>query len=342
VGRFRPLRWFLLWLALFYGAWLAYVVSAGAWASLAAHWPIALAMAAGSYVAGSTPMGGGSVGFPILVLLLGEPARLGRDFAFAIQALGMTSASIYILCTGRPLERRMLAWAMAGSLLATPLGVAFLAPRVDEVAVKMLFAVVWASFGLMHFVKLREICAATGITRTSAGFDRAAGLAAGALGGALIASVTGVGVDMLVYALLVLLARADLKIAIPTAVIGMAFTSVVGIATLAILSRAASDAWSLAPGLFDHWLAAAPVVVLGAPLGAFAVARVGRKPTLFAVSIVCAVQFVWMAWHAREQLGAGGLLVSLAGVLVFSAVLHLLYAAGGRLARRRGHLEVAP
>ena len=337
----RRLRWFLAWLALFYGAWLTYVVAAGAWASLAAHWPIALAMAAGSYVAGSTPMGGGTVGFPILVLMLGESAKLGRDFAFAIQSIGMTSASIYILCTRRPLERRMLGWAMAGSLLATPPAVAFLAPRVDEIAVKMLFAVVWMSFGLMHFVKLREICAATGITRMSAGFDRAAGFAAGALGGALIASVTGVGVDMLVYAVLVLLARADLKIAIPTSVVIMAFTSVVGIATQALLSHASPHTWSLAPGLFDHWLAAAPVVALGAPLGAFVVARVGRKPTLFVVSILCAAQFVWMVWHERDQLGAAGVGLSLAGVLLFNAVFHLLYAAGGRLARRRGHQAAA-
>jgi hypothetical protein len=36
-------------------------------------------MAFGSYVAGSTPMGGGTVGFPILVLLFDLPATLGRD-----------------------------------------------------------------------------------------------------------------------------------------------------------------------------------------------------------------------------------------------------------------------
>jgi len=39
-------------------------------------------------------MGGGSVGFPILVLLLGEPARLGRDFSFAVQSLGMGCAAL--------------------------------------------------------------------------------------------------------------------------------------------------------------------------------------------------------------------------------------------------------
>ena len=51
---------------------------AGAIALLVA---IAAAMAVGSYFAGSTPMGGGTVGFPVLVLLFDGPATLGRDFA---------------------------------------------------------------------------------------------------------------------------------------------------------------------------------------------------------------------------------------------------------------------
>lgn len=249
-GRRHPqrIRWFLLWLGGFYGSWLCLVVATDAWQSLVAHRAIAFAMAAGSYVAGSTPMGGGTIGFPILVLLLDRPASLGRDFAFAIQSIGMTSASIFILCTCRPLEKRMLKWSMLGSLIATPPAIAFLAPRVDEVFVKMLFAVLWASFGIMHLVKLREICAATGITGMSAVFDRAAGLGIGVVGGALIASLTGVGVDLLAYVVLVLLARADLKIAIPTAVILMAFTSLVGTATLALLSYASPDNWRFSRG----------------------------------------------------------------------------------------------
>jgi len=286
-------------------------------------------------------MGGGTVGFPILVLVLGESATLGRDFAFAIQALGMTSATIFILCTRRQLAVRILRSAMLGALVATPPAIAFLAPRVDEVSARMLFAVVWASFGLMHFAALREICAAEGITRTSAGFDRAAGFAAGCLGGALFASVIGVGVDMLVYAVLVLLARADLRIAIPTAVVAMAFTSAVGLASLAALAHVAPAAFGFAPGLFDHWLAAAPVVVGGAPFGAFVVARAGRKPTLFVVSILCAANFVWMAWHEHERIGATGLALALAVILLLGAALRLLHAAGSGLACRRGRAEVA-
>ena len=88
----RPLLWpFLLWLVAFYAIWLGVVLVGEHGPTLMEHWPIALAMMAGSYFAGSTPMGGGTVGFPILVLLMNEPATLGRDFSFAVQSIGNSS-----------------------------------------------------------------------------------------------------------------------------------------------------------------------------------------------------------------------------------------------------------
>src|SRR5690606_32971474 len=121
--------WFL-WLGFFYAIWLTIVVLGDHWSTLADHWTIAAAMAAGSYAAGSTPMGGGTVGFPILVLLFDQPAALGRDFSFAVQSIGMTSASIFILARRQPLAWGMLKGAMVGSLLGTPLGIFLVAPFV--------------------------------------------------------------------------------------------------------------------------------------------------------------------------------------------------------------------
>ena len=113
---------FLLFLAVFYSAWLTLILVGDHWQTVVSHWPMAAAMAVGSYVAGSTPMGGGTVGFPVLVLLLDLPAILGRDFSFAVQAVGMTSASVYILCSGKPLEWPMLRAALPGALVGTPPG----------------------------------------------------------------------------------------------------------------------------------------------------------------------------------------------------------------------------
>lgn len=283
------------------------VVGQGRWPEAKAHWPIALAMAMGSYVAGSTPMGGGTVGFPILVLLFGLPATLGRDFSFAVQSIGMTSASIFILARRQPLAWAMLKGSMVGALVGTPLGILYVAPLIPELWIKLVFAVVWASFGVLHLYRINEISGHEGMTEFDERWDFRVGLTLGVVSGATVAAVTGVGIDMVLYAALVLLCRADLKIAIPTSVVIMAFTSVLGIVVKQMTT-------GLQPGVYENWLAAAPVVCLGAPLGAFMVDLIGRKPTLIFVAILCVGQFGWTCYAERSSTGILGFIVALAAV----------------------------
>ena len=68
--------------------WVALFTSHERPSAVTEQWPVAVAMLLGSYFAGSTPLGGGVVGFPILVLGFGFDASVGRDFSFAIQSVG--------------------------------------------------------------------------------------------------------------------------------------------------------------------------------------------------------------------------------------------------------------
>ena len=324
-GSLRP---FIIWLVIFYTTWLTIVISLNAWETLRSHWPITLTMALGSYVAGSTPMGGGTVGFPVLVLLFDLPGSLGRNFGLAIQSIGMVSASIYILSTRRAVAWPILRPALLGSLAGTPLGAMFVAPFVPDVWVKLTFGVVWASFGIMHLLKLRELVGIHGSTIARHPWNQPVGIAVGVFGG-ILASVTGVGIDMVIYAMLVLLFREDLKIAIPTSVIIMAFTSVVGITSNAILAQVNPERYAIDPKVFANWLAAAPVVALGAPLGALIVNLVSRTPTLVFVSVLCIGQFVWTIVH--EKVSGLTLGLSLLGLLAMNGVFHLLYQKGKAL-----------
>lgn len=331
--------WFL-WLALFYSVWAWLVFGHGHWETARAHWPMAVAMTAGSYVAGSTPMGGGTVGFPILVLLFKQPASLGRDFSFAVQSIGMTSASILILARRQPLATAMLRGSLVGSLIGTPLGILFVAPHIPELWIKLTFAVVWASFGVFHLYRLGEISGHQGMTEFDERWDFRVGLKLGLLSGATVAAVTGVGIDMVLYATLVLLSRADLKIAIPTSVIIMAFTSVLGIAFKAAFT-------GIQPGVFANWLAAAPIVALGAPLGAFMVDLIGRRPTLLFVAVLCVGQYVWTCYNERAALGVLGVVLSLGMVGVCLLGFERLRAWGAVLvgearARSQAQQRVAP
>ncbi|MCA9060717.1 MAG: sulfite exporter TauE/SafE family protein [Planctomycetaceae bacterium] len=316
---------FGLWLTFFYSIWLTAVVIGDHWTTVSQHWPIALTMSFGSYVAGSTPMGGGTVGFPVLVLLFNQPGALGRNFGLAVQSIGMVSASVYILSARHRVDFGLLRPALLGAFVGTPLGAAFVAPFIPDLWVKLTFAVIWCSFGIMHLVKLNELIAAVGENERWRRRDRSIGLALGIAGG-VVSSITGVGIDMIIYAVLVLLYRADLKIAIPTSVLLMAFTSVIGISSNVILSRFDPVVYRVDPEVFANWLAAAPVVALGAPFGAVVVNLISRKPTLLIVSMLCILQFVWTI---VQEAVAGWLLgVSIVAVLAVNAGFHLLYHWG--------------
>lgn len=328
-----PLLPFVIWLFAFYSAWAMILFLGGFQGVAAAHWPIAVAMAFGSYFAGSTPMGGGTIGFPVLVLLFDQPAALGRDFGLAVQSIGMVSASVYILSSGKALDWHVLRPALAGSLVGTPIGCAFLAPVAPELGIKLLFAVIWASFGVMHFLKIRPIVAASGNAARWPGMDMPIGLTVGVIGG-FVSSLTGVGIDMIIYAVLVLLYRADLRIAIPTSVLLMAFTSVVGISSNLALAALWPASYSVPVEVFYNWLAAAPVVALGAPFGAFIVSRLPRTPTLLIVSALCLLQFVWTI--VKAEVGGIDLLLAIGGVLAMNAVFQLMFDYGER---RRSRLS---
>lgn len=318
---------FAVWLVAFYACWLLLVVSGHQEHTLIEHWGIAAAMALGSYAAGSTPLGGGTIGFPVLVLLFHQPATLGRDFSFAIQSIGMTSASIFILCRRQPLEWVILRWSLFGALIGTPVGVLLIAPHVPDIAIKLTFAVIWASFGLLHLYRTGDICRNMGETPAAHRFDRNVGFAVGLLAGATVAAITGVGIDMILYALMVLLMRADLKVAIPTTVIVMAFTSLIGIAVKSLSG-------GVQPAVYENWLAAAPVVALGAPFGAFIVNRLNRKPTLYVVAFLCIAQFFWTLHQSFAVLGALGVGAAFLCVMAFNLGLEFLWRVGDRLGRR--------
>ena len=325
----KPVKTYLwvwgLWLFAFYMVWLWLVVGLDYWDAAKEQWPMALAMALGSYAAGSTPMGGGTVGFPVLVLLFEMPASLGRDFSFAVQSIGMTSASIFILARRQPLAMAMLKGAMLGTLIGSPIGIFFIAPFIPELWIKIVFAVVWASFGLLHLYRIDEIAGHSGMIDFNEGWDFRLGIVLGLIASAAVVSVTGVGIDMVVYAALVLLCRADLKIAIPTSVVIMAFASVYGVAIKSLTG-------GMQVGVFENWLAAAPVVALGAPLGVLIVGLIGRRPTLLFVAVLCVGQFIWTCINEYHRLQELGLLIALGAVGVMLLFFEKMRAWGAILA----------
>jgi uncharacterized membrane protein YfcA len=318
------IKYWFFYVGAFYVAWLLLAFGFGYWDQVKTHWPISLVMIFGSVVAGSTPMGGGTVAFPFLVLLFGQPPTLGRNFGLAIQALGMTSAMIFILARRTPIQARMLIWSTVGAAAGLLAGTFWVAPLLPNTVIKLLFSCLWMSFAILTLAKNQEFCALNTIPKIQQSAVIKIGLAVGLAGGIMTALI-GVGIEMLLYTVLVLLFRCDLKAAVPTAVSAMAIASVMGTALHAVLGDIGME-------VFYNWMAAGPIVVFGAPFGAFLVSVIPRVRTLYFVSALCVVQFVWTLSQVKPGPAEWTLVAS--SLLVALVCFYMLYRLGKKDAAR--------
>jgi uncharacterized membrane protein YfcA len=317
----RPLmKFWYAYIGSFLAIWAVLMFGFGLAPEVIRQWPMAMVMILGSLVAGSTPMGGGAVSFPFLVLWMGIPPDIARNFGLVIQALGMTSAMIFILCRRVPIQGRMLAWTVAAAAVGMLLGTVLIAPNVPPNFVKLTFACMWMSFALLTIAKNREFCAITGVKPIGPGVAMRTGLLVGLLGG-VIASIIGLGVEMALYTVLVLLYRCDLKIAVPTAVSGMAVTSVMGLAVHLWMGDIPRD-------VTMKFLAAGPLVIFGAPIGTYIVSVIPRIRTLYVVSLLCVLQFIWTL-KSLKRTPVEWMFVAIAMTLA-TGVFYIMYRRGRR------------
>jgi uncharacterized membrane protein YfcA len=322
-ARGSALRYWKLYVTAFLLIWLLLVTRFGFWEGVRHHWPMSLVMIAGSLVAGSTPMGGGTVAFPILVLVFGQNPSNARNFGLIIQALGMTSALIFMIGRRVPIPVRILIGSTAGAAIGFGIGTFLIGPHVQGGFVKLLFSCLWMSFGLLTLLRNSEICGLKGRGPGETPSAELLGLVAGLIGGTMAAMI-GVGVEMCVYTVMVLVYRTDLKIAIPTAVSAAALASILG----AILHIHTGD---IDNDALYNWLAAGPIVIFGAPIGTFLVSKLPRIQVLYFVSALCVFQFIWtlqQTAHTRTEWLFTG-----AAMLVAAFVLFVLYQTGKRRER---------
>ena len=84
--------------------WLYTMFMNDAWSEVfTPYWPMSVAMILGSFVAGSTPLGGGVVAYPIAQLVLYWPTPDSRDASILVQSVGMNAAGFLLITTKRDL-----------------------------------------------------------------------------------------------------------------------------------------------------------------------------------------------------------------------------------------------
>ena len=257
-------------LAILLGGWLFGITISGKWGVFGEHWSMSVTMLFGSFVAGSTPAGGGSVAFPVFTKVLGVSPAEARTFSLMIQSVGMTMASLFIFSRRIRVYRAILVTAIPAGIVGHALGTVLVS--LPYPYPRLLFTMVAAVFGVSLFLShwvLRWHPVGIDDHFEFPGFSSRIHLAVlAALGGA-VASTTGSGVDMLCFVSMIFCFGLHEKRAIPTSVVTMAAISCFGFALRGTTGRIEAPVW-------DYWLACVPIVAVGAPLGAWVAARLGR------------------------------------------------------------------
>lgn len=250
--------------------WGIYLSKSEAWATIASNWQVSVTMMFGSFIAGATSEGGGAVAFPVFTKLLDIHPHDAKVFSLAIQSVGMTSASLLIVLLRIPVEWQVIRWATLGGIAGITIGSAVLSPTLSPALTKMLFTVIVTSFAITLFalnqgIQLRH--QQLPVLRVT---ERTLLVAFGFIGG-IVSGLVGNGIDIITFSLLVLLFRVSEKVATPTSVVLMAINAVVGF----LLYLFILDGFTVQ--VKAYWLAAVPVVVVGAPLGALACSQLSRQ-----------------------------------------------------------------
>ena len=244
--------------------WTVWLILTGpnrAFSNLIANWEAAVTMVFGSIVAGGTSMGGGAVAFPVFTKALQVPPQEAKVFSLAIQSVGMSAATFAIVAMGTRVEWRFVRWASLGGVLGIIVGDVLLAPVLPPTFVKMFFTMVVSSFGVVLLALNRTKRKRNLDIFWWGKWERLFCLIVGLFGG-IMGGLVGSGMDILGFSVMILLFNLSEKCSTPTSVILMAINAVAGF----ILHKFFIG--DFVEPVLDYWLAAVPVVVVGAPAGA--------------------------------------------------------------------------
>lgn len=233
------------------------------------HW-ISLTMVIGSFIAGATSEGGGAIAFPVFTKVLHILPQDAKVFSLAIQSVGMTAATLTIIVMRVPIEWRFVLWATLGGLLGVSIGAIFIAPFIPAELLKMLFTAMIASFALTLLILNWQHRQYNQTLPVLAKVEKMLIFLTGIIGG-IMTGLVGNGIDIICFSIMVLLFRLSEKVSTPTSVVLMAFNSLAGFA-LHVFFIGGFNAQ-----VESYWLAAIPVVVVGAPLGAYFCTRLNNK-----------------------------------------------------------------
>lgn len=288
---------------------------------------MSVTMIFGSFIAGASSEGGGAIAFPVMTLIYDIMPGTARNFSLAIQSVGMTAAALIILRNKFPVEYRYLIPASIGGGIGIIFGTFLIVPYVPATFSKMLFVTFWLSFGVILFY-INVIYKRNVVEKIPdlSGIELMMLLIVGFSGGTL-SSILGSGLDIFSFAYITIRYQLSEKVATPTSVVVMAINSLIGFSLHYFILQ------DFGQEEFNYWLVCIPVVLIGAPMGAYYINRQTRNFVSWFLYIIITVQFIGALLIIRP---AGVLLLFTILVFVFGLLFFYVFTRISYWVRRTG------
>lgn len=289
---------FIYWLYLIVviTVWFWYMNVNNMFSILSENLYVMITMVFGSFVAGSSPEGSASIAYPMFTLYLGVAPDVARNFAFAIQSVGMTAASIYILNKKIALDWNYIIYVSFGGLFGLLFGTYNLVPYIQPMLAKLIFVSLWLAFGIVLYLENRK---QTRIIYDKiilfSHSDRINLILFGFIGGG-ISSLFGTGINIFTFCFLVIYYKVNEKVATPSSIIIMTIETIAGFALHGLVIK------DISKESYDMWLSCIPIVIFFAPLGAYVVNKISRITFTNFLYFIFLVQYLGAMFVIRPDL----------------------------------------
>ncbi len=299
---------YLLFLILVLSVWFFHMYSNELFGLFANHIGPLITMVFGSFIAGSSPEGSAAIAYPIFTLYLDIEPEVARNFAFAIQSIGMTAASVYILSIRMKLDWAYIRYVSLSGLIGLIFGTYYIVPLVSPAFAKLFFVSLWLSFGIVLWLLNRK--------KDRVVHDQILGITArdilvlmifGFIGG-IISSIFGTGINIFTFCLMVIYFKISEKVATPSSIIIMTIETIAGLFLHAIWLR------DMQQQAFEMWLVCIPVVIFFAPLGSYMISKISRIQIARLLYSILIVQYIGAMWVLKP--GFSQVVISVSVLLI--------------------------
>ena len=171
-------------------------------------------------------------------------------------------------------------------ILGVALGAVYVAPRIPPIFVRTSFTLLVSSMAVALLLLNREKDVLRNRRIPIFGAREKMILVLAGLLGGVISSLVGTGENSVVFMVMVLLFRVDEKIVTPTTVVLMTMVTIPGFLLHLFLLR------DFSPAVMGYWLAAVPVAVVCAPIGALICSQMKRHSIVHLLLFLIALEFI--------------------------------------------------